>query len=103
MPDGGHFWANASGLRVSMVATAPRPSRLFTKQKLSQPAAEETRTAGLENARAIYFLPQWSGVLQNQFQVLPGKRLRWAHQPSKGEMIISDRNTSHGHATPSFP
>src|SRR5579863_2739339 len=68
---------------------------------LDQPAPEKTGTASQENARAAHFLPQWSSVLQNQFQVLLGKRVRWAHQSSKGEMIIFNLNTSQGHAAPS--
>ena len=76
---------------------------VYKTKALNQPAAEKAGTAGQKNARAAYFLPQWSGVLQNQFQVLPGKRVRWAHQSSKGEMIISNLNTSQGHAAPSFP
>ncbi len=89
---------------MSTTIRAPRPRALIDVAKtLYEPTAEESGSSGQKNTLAAYFLPQWSGVLQNQFQIQLGKRVRWAHQPSKGEMIISDRNTSHGHAAPFCP
>jgi hypothetical protein len=46
---------------------------------LNEPAAKESRPPGYKNTLAAYFLPEGSSLLQNQFQVLPGKAFRWCH------------------------
>jgi hypothetical protein len=82
---------------------AEAQSLIDVAKTLDEAAAEESGSPGQKNTLAAYFFPQWSCVLQNQFQVLPGKRVRWAHQSSKPEMIISDPNSSQGPAAPFIP
>ena len=59
-------------------------SRLFTKQKLSTSQQPKKPVPPVRKMREPVLPPTVERcVLQNQFQVLTGKRLCWAHQPSR--------------------
>jgi hypothetical protein len=49
-----------------------------------QPATEKTSPSRHKDPLLAYFVPERRGVIQNQIQVLPGKRFRWDHTSSLG-------------------
>jgi hypothetical protein len=46
---------------------AEAQSLIDVAKTLDEPAAEKTSSASQQDAMTAYLLPQWSGVLQNQF------------------------------------
>jgi hypothetical protein len=68
-------------------AGAEVKSLIDVAKTLHQPASEKSGPSRQKNLLTTYFLPEQSGPFENQFQILPGKGFRWAHQSSVGQMI----------------
>jgi hypothetical protein len=70
-------------------ASAEVESLINVTKTLHQPASNKAGPSRQKDSLAPYFFPEQSGLLQNQFQILPWKRFRWAHQSSVGDISIS--------------